>query len=146
VEVRVWHPPPPDWERQRVRNDDSVVLELRYGDVSVVLPGDIGAAVEQRLVASPPPPRLRVLKAAHHGSASSSSREWLRALAPSAVIYSAGRGNPFGHPAKAVVERAVRAGADVFRTDVDGAVHVATDGHHLAIETMSGRRWVRRAR
>ena len=33
VEVGVLHPPPPDWERQRVRNDDSVVLSLRLGAV-----------------------------------------------------------------------------------------------------------------
>ena len=40
VDVHIRHPPEPDWERQRVRNDDSVVVELRYGDVSVVLPGE----------------------------------------------------------------------------------------------------------
>ena len=49
VAVRVWHPPPPDWERRKVRNDDSVVIELRMGDVSIVLPGDIGADVEREL-------------------------------------------------------------------------------------------------
>src|SRR5439155_3929126 len=32
VDVVVRHPPPPDWERQRVRNDDSIVLELRWRD------------------------------------------------------------------------------------------------------------------
>ena len=42
AELRVWHPPPPDWERPRVRNDDSIVIELRFGEVSIVLPGDIG--------------------------------------------------------------------------------------------------------
>src|SRR4029450_7328068 len=41
IEVRVLHPPAPDWERQRVRNDDSIVLEIRVGMVSIVLPGDI---------------------------------------------------------------------------------------------------------
>ena len=33
VEIRVVHPPAPDWERQRVRNDDSVVIETPYGEV-----------------------------------------------------------------------------------------------------------------
>ena len=46
------HPPPPDWERQKVRNDDSMVIELRYGDVSIVLTGDIGRDVERTLAAS----------------------------------------------------------------------------------------------
>jgi competence protein ComEC len=146
VEVRGWHPPPPDWERQRVRNDDSVVLELRFGEVSIVLPGDIGAAVEDRLAGDDWPRRLRVLKAAHHGSAGSSSARWLAALGPSAVVYSAGRGNPFGHPAVPALRRVEQAGAEAFRTDEDGAVHVATDGERVAIETMSGRRWMRKAR
>src|SRR4030095_13242211 len=46
VVVAVRHPGLPDWERQRVRNDDSIVLELRWHDVSLVLTGDIGQEVE----------------------------------------------------------------------------------------------------
>ncbi len=42
--IRVLHPPLPDWERQRVRNEDSIVLDVRIGDVSIVLPGDIADA------------------------------------------------------------------------------------------------------
>ena len=52
VEVAVRHPPAADWERQRVRNDDSIVLELRWRDVSVLLTGDIGKAVEKTLAAT----------------------------------------------------------------------------------------------
>src|SRR5690606_12093236 len=80
--LHVWHPPPPDWERPRVRNDDSIVIELRYGDVSIVLPGDIGRGVETALASRLPPAPLRILKAAHHGSASSSDGAWLDALRP----------------------------------------------------------------
>ena len=67
--VRIWHPPPPDWERRKVRNDDSVVIEIRMGDVSIVLPGDIGAGVESELARTDGPRPFRVLKAPHHGSA-----------------------------------------------------------------------------
>ncbi len=42
VELRVHHPPLPDWQRQKVRNDDSLVIELRFGQVSMLLTGDIG--------------------------------------------------------------------------------------------------------
>ena len=48
--LRVLHPPEPDWERPRVRNDDSVVLEVVYGDVAMLLAGDISADVERALV------------------------------------------------------------------------------------------------
>ncbi len=135
VAVRVWHPPPPDWERPRVRNDDSVVLELRYGEVSVVLPGDISAEVERSIASSIPRARHRVLKAAHHGSASSTSAEWLDTLRPDVVIVSCGRENRYGHPAPAVLERVRRQGARVFRTDRDGQVVVETDGTGLRVET-----------
>ena len=100
VELRVLHPPPPDWERQRVRNEDSVVLELRLGSVSIVLPGDIGREGEQRAPPAPrawpacrpegPAPRQRHVQ--HAGTPR-------RALRPAAVIFSAGRNNRFGHPA-----------------------------------------------
>ena len=53
------HPFPPDWERERVRNDDSVVLEVRYGDVAIVLLGDVGAATERAILPQLTPARLR---------------------------------------------------------------------------------------
>ena len=40
VTVATRHPAIPDWERQDVRNDDSVVLELLWHEVSIVLTGD----------------------------------------------------------------------------------------------------------
>ncbi len=48
VTVDVLHPPAPEWERQKVRNDDSIVLRLRYGDVELLLTGDAGAEFERR--------------------------------------------------------------------------------------------------
>jgi len=36
VDVKAWHPPPADWERQHVRNDDSLVIEVRWKDVSIL--------------------------------------------------------------------------------------------------------------
>jgi competence protein ComEC len=81
-----------------------------------------------------------ILKAPHHGSATSSSEALLAKLHPSMVVYSAGRGNPFGHPAPSVVQRYWRAGAVAFRTDEDGAVIVDTDGTTVEITTASGRR------
>ena len=59
VDIRVWHPSAPEWLRTRVRNDDSIVLELALGDVSLILPGDIGPSVERILAvehASPAQP------------------------------------------------------------------------------------------
>ncbi len=137
--VQVYHPAPPDWERQRVRNDDSIVLEIRYGGVSVVLPGDIGRSIEQELASAFAPVPFRVLKAAHHGSLTSTSDIWLDALRPAVAIVSCGRENPFGHPAPAVMRRLHDRDVPVFRTDQDGAITVETDGERVKVTTFTGR-------
>jgi competence protein ComEC len=139
VELRVLHPPPPDWERQRVRNDDSVVLEIRIGAVSVVLPGDIGKEGERAILPRLEQGRLVILKAPHHGSATSSSQELLERLRPRAVIFSCGRNNRFGHPHPAVVERYRAMGAAIFSTAEDGAVLVETDGERVEMRGFTGR-------
>ncbi len=64
VEIRVHHPPLPDWERQKVRNNDSLVLELRYGNVSVLLTGDIDTMA--RLVTAAPGIRTVTVGGVHH--------------------------------------------------------------------------------
>jgi competence protein ComEC len=139
VEIVVLHPPPPDWERQRARNDDSLVFDVRYGAVSILLTGDVGRDVERLMVPSLRPAGIRILKAAHHGSVTSSDASLLTAYRPHAVIFSAGRDNRFGHPATDVLRRVVASGADIFRTDQDGAITITTDGKVVSVSTMTGR-------
>ena len=141
VEVTARHPEPADWERQKVRNDDSMVLELRWRDVSVLLTGDIGRAVERPIAARIPPARLRVLKIPHHGSLTSSSAAFLDAVRPQIAVVSAGRSNHFGHPVPEVLDRYRSIGAEIFRTDQDGAVQMDTDGQSIEIRTFTGRRF-----
>jgi competence protein ComEC len=135
VRVRVLNPPEPDWERRRVRNDDSIVLEVVYRDVALLLTGDIGADVERALVPGLIHAPIRVLKVGHHGSRTSTSTELLEAWRPSLALISCGRGNRFGHPATEVLERLNAIGATVLRTDLHGAVTVETDGRAMAVRT-----------
>ena len=135
VTLRVWHPPPPDWERRRVRNDDSIVIELRYGDVSVVLPGDIGVEVERTLAAGFAPAPLRVIKVPHHGSPTSSSPEFLSALEPRVALLSAGTTTKVSDD---VLRRYRDVGAALYRTDDHGAITLETDGRSLTVRTFTG--------
>ena len=139
IQATVWHPPPADWERQRVRNDDSVVIDLRDGDVSIVLPGDVEAAAESALAALLPPAPIRILLAPHHGSATSSTWPMIRGAKPSLVVISVGRGNRYGHPHRAVLDRYRDAGVPVWRTDLDGAITVRTDGRTAQVTSFTGR-------
>ena len=139
VRIVVRHPTAPDWERQDVRNDDSIVLELIWRDVSFVFTGDIGRGPEADIAplfaASP----LRVVKVPHHGSTTSSSDFFVRALAPKVAVVSVGRSNNFGHPSPVVLKRYAAGGAAIFRTDQDGAVTIDTDGTSLSVHTFTGR-------
>lgn len=144
VRVRILHPMEPDWERRRVRNDDSVVMEVVHGDVAVLLLGDIGAEVEREIAPRFTPARVRVLKVGHHGSRTSTSQALLNAWRPDVALVSCGRGNTFGHPAPAVLARLQASGAAVLRTDTDGQITMRSDGRQVWVETFRGRRlWVR---
>jgi competence protein ComEC len=139
VDIIARHPTRADWERQKVRNDDSQVLELRWRDVSIVLTGDIGRTSERAIAATIPPAPLRVVKIAHHGSLTSSAPDFVAALHPQIAVVSAGRSNHFGHPPPEVLARYRAAGAEVFRTDRDGAVTIDTDGWSLDVRTFTRR-------
>jgi competence protein ComEC len=137
VELRVHHPPLPDWERQKVRNDDSLVMELRYGQVSMLLTGDIGREVEQALIPTLDLLPTVILKSPHHGSGTSSSQEFIDAVNPDFVVIGAGRANPYGHPLPYVLERYAAAGARVLRTDRDGQIDLVTDGETVEAATFN---------
>jgi competence protein ComEC len=139
VEVVAHHPRRPEWERQKVRNDDSMVLELRWRDLSVLLTGDIGRAVECEIGAAILAARLRVVKIPHHGSLTSSAPEFLRTVKPQIAVVSAGRSNHFGHPVPEVLDRYRAIGVEIFRTDQDGAVTVDSDGYSINVRTFTGR-------
>ena len=142
VQIDALHPPVPEWERQRVRNDDSLVLRVRFRQVELWLTGDAGAEFESRLAADATDAAIRVLKVGHHGSRSSTSAALVNALRPQIAVVSVGAANLFGHPAPAVLERLTAAGATIFRTDRDGAVAIETDGETVYVQSASGRTWL----
>ncbi|HEX6209513.1 MAG TPA: ComEC/Rec2 family competence protein [Methylomirabilota bacterium] len=115
------------------RNDAARVLRVDFGLASVLLASDVEAAGEQALVASGAPLAATVLKVAHHGSRTSSTLALLDSVRPSLAVVSVGPRNPYGHPDPGVLTRLAAAGADVYRTDHDGAVLLETDGRTLTV-------------
>jgi competence protein ComEC len=141
TDVYVHHPPPADWERQRVRNNDSLVIELRFARVAVLLMGDIDRTVEDLLLPSLGLPPIVILKVAHHGSITSTAERFLRATRPSAALIGVGRSNSYGHPSPYVLGRLHDVGAEVFRTDLDGQIDLVTDGNEVWLSTFTGRQY-----
>jgi len=138
LDIRVLHPPVPDWERPRVRNDDSLVIEVRYRDVALLLTGDISSEVERTILPALSPAPTRILKVAHHGSRTSTSQALLDAWRPQIALISCGRGNRFGHPAADVMRRLEATGVRIYQTDRDGQITVDTNGKEVSIRTFVG--------
>jgi len=113
--------PQPGWEAMR-RNNQSCVLRVAARGASMLLTGDIERAAEAVLATSVP--KSDVLLVPHHGSRTSSSEEFIAAVAPRWALVPAGYRNRFGHPAREVLDRYAGAGIPLLRTDLDGALHV----------------------
>jgi competence protein ComEC len=116
-------------------NDHSLVLRVVVDGRSVLLPGDAGAAAEEEL----PEIESTVVKVPHHGSRTSSSPRLVSSSQAWLALFSDGRANRFGLPAPEVVERWRASGAEVLRTDLDGAIRVRLDGSGVRWETFRGR-------
>jgi len=123
VEFEVLHPP--RWFPDDLNNDASCVIVVRSGESSILIPGDISAVVEERLLREHPNLRgVDVVVAAHHGSRSSSAPAWVRRLSPDYVLVSSGAANRFGHPHREVVARWLQKNARVLDTADCGAIQV----------------------
>jgi competence protein ComEC len=116
-------------------NNDSVVLRLVYGSVSILLSGDIERAAEDSLVASGVDLRADLLKAPHHGSRTSSTEAFLAAVNPRYAVISVGERSRFGHPHPAVVNRYLARNVKLYQTGRDGMVTIESDGSTLDIRT-----------
>jgi competence protein ComEC len=119
-------------------NNVSVVLLGAVGDYRFLLAGDVEEAIDPSLLAERLP-RLDLLKVAHHGSRTATTQAFVDAVRPRIAIASAGTGNPYGHPARATLERLSVAGARVFRTDRDGSVAVTFGSPELTVRAEGGR-------
>jgi len=121
------------------RNDQSLVLCLRFGEQRFLLTGDIEQGRESTLVASGSLHPSGILKVAHHGSRSSSHPAFLQMVRPVFAVISAGPENFYGHPHEAVLERLAQARATVLRTDREGLISITTDGRRLSMDTFRRR-------
>jgi len=133
--LEILHPPAETSEwRWRDENNRSIVARVRLGDHAVLLPGDIMHSAEKGIVrAAGDRLRSTVLLAPHHGSRTSSAEEFLKTVAPEAVLISCGGRPGSGMPHPGVLERYRAQGARIWRTDRDGALRVVTDGRRLSV-------------
>lgn len=118
--------------RFKGENDNSVMIKIGYGNISLLFTGDCEWKCEKELVKTQNID-VDVLKVGHHGSKYSSTYDFLEMVSPSAAVISSGKENRYGHPTNETLKRLEHVGAEVYRTDLNGTMIFTTDGTKYAL-------------
>jgi competence protein ComEC len=96
----LWPEITPEEVAPSAKNNDSLVVRLRYQDRTILLPGDAEKQVEYAMLNENAADLLHadVLKVGHHGSKNSTMPDFLTAVGPQIAVISAGEENAYGHP------------------------------------------------
>lgn len=114
-------------------NDGSIEMRVEFGNVDFMFTGDGETGAEQGILARGHKVNAKIMKLGHHGSKTSTTSEFFKSVSPEVAIYSAGKGNSYGHPSKEVVDRVQGAGVKLYGTDTHGTVVVTTDGKTYSV-------------
>lgn len=136
VQFEILHPDPGNYAQTSISdNDRGCVLRISIGKQHILLIADIEKASESELLKKHPdklPAALLVVP--HHGSKTSSTDEFVAAVKPDYAIFTVGYRNRFGHPKQKIVQRYADRGAQLFRSDEDGAILVEMNATDLQVE------------
>ena len=107
-------------------NDYSVVVKVTSAGKSILIMGDCTTLGEGDMLLAQEDVNSDILVLGHHGSGSSTSQVFLDAVSPSIAVVSCGYDNTYGHPDQSVMDRLAAAGILLYRTDLQGDVHLFT--------------------
>lgn len=140
IDFRILHP----GSDSGSSNNRSCVLKID-GPFRILLPGDIEAAAERRLLSTHRDDLAAdVLLSPHHGSRTSSTPAFVTAVDAEIVIHSAAWRSRFGHPRPEVVDRYEAGGARQYGTAIVGALSLAQDASgtwRVSAERRDHARW-----
>jgi competence protein ComEC len=113
-------------------NEEGLFVLCSAGEFDALITGDADSAVEAMLVKYRSIPDVELLMVGHHGSNNSTSAQFLSAVRPEYAVISSGW-NSYGHPHPDVLDRLAGAGAEVYRTDLHGAITLTVQDDGSAV-------------
>jgi competence protein ComEC len=116
-------------------NNKSLVLRLDISEFSFLFPGDINSFMEKRLISEKKQLQADVLLAAHHGSRSSNSPDFVNAVDPFYLVISTGRQNPFLFTDPLPIENSSGKDMQVYTTANDGTVTFTASGGKISVSS-----------
>ncbi len=137
-------------DRQYRMNNVSIVGKLTYKDFSMMFTGDCEKESEAKILASNNAENLKcdVLKSGHHGTGTSSSKEFVTTINPSAVLISTedrmAKGVRTGNPNARILKYYLKCASkeNIFCTRFNGIITVTSDGKNFSVAPEKKGDWV----
>lgn len=124
----------PDFPKQS--NNNSVVMKLHYKNFTMLFTGDIEKPAEEVLAAKYGDKlKADILKVAHHGINTSSSKEFVSKVAPKYAVISCGEHDKVGQPNIGVVNRLRKLGATVYNTENNGDITIEVGDKDYSVKS-----------
>ncbi len=114
-------------------NDSSLVLYIKYFDISLLMMGDASSRSEKEILKTYDLGKIDILKVGHHGSDTSSSKDFIKSINPTYSLISVGKNNKYGHPHNKVLK--ILDKSKIYRTDLNGSIKVNFKNNGFKIET-----------
>lgn len=108
-------------------NNNSLVFKFNYKKYSILFTGDIEKIAEEKIVSKYKNSNIlnsTILKVAHHGSKTSSTKEIIDLIEPKIALIGVGENNKFGHPADQTIELLQSINCEIYRTDKMGEIEI----------------------
>lgn len=119
-------------------NNNSIVAKLVYKEFSMLFTGDIEEIAEKAILNKYHKNlnilNATVLKIAHHGSKTSSTKSFLEAVNPKIAVIGVGKNNKFGHPSDITLGNLEVIKCRIYRTDENGEISIYTNGKRIKVE------------
>ena len=109
-------------------NNDSIVLLVRYGKVQTLMCADIGEDAEREVVKYNTCLKSQIIKIPDHGADRSGYRPFFEMVDAKVGLISVGANNPFGYPSVKHLEYLEGRGTKLYRTDLNGNIHIRVGG------------------
>ena len=121
---------------ENVLNNNSLICKLVYKEFSMLFTGDIEEIAEKAILKKYKDSKLlksTILKVAHHGSKTSSSKEFISTVQPQIAIIGVGINNKFGHPSDITIENLKDIKCKIYRTDKYGEISINVNNNKMLI-------------
>ncbi len=116
-------------------NNYSICFKLTHFENTFLFTGDIEKEAESDILENGADVESDVLKVAHHGSTTSSTKKFINAVSPEYAVFEVGEGNSYGHPHKETVKAFEKRGIEMLRTDYYGTIVFWSDGTEIGYTT-----------